>query len=388
MKRLHSLDALRGIAALCVVLWHWQHFFALSGAWPQGWQRGVQPLYWLLKPFYDAGWAAVDLFFALSGYVFFWLYAEAIRQCSIGLGRFALLRFSRLYPLHVLTLFLVAAMQGAFYRATGHFFIYRANDPQSFLLNLGFVQGWRPDAIQSFNGPAWSVSVEALLYGLFFLLALAGLARSPAALAMVALGVALMPLNFFVARGVIGFFCGGLAWFAATRIVSGVQARRHAVLVILAALLGWGIVIVASYTPLALEFYDWLNAYAPRGIAQGYAVQIYLLAFTLVLSPLTIVALALHEQLYQARLYKRLSFLGDISYSTYMLHFPLQLAVALIVLHAGSHPALFQSPVTLLLFLLVLIAFGALCYRSFERPMQRLFRGGRIGKNTARPPAP
>jgi uncharacterized membrane protein len=26
-ERLHTLDTLRGIAALSVVFWHWQHFF-------------------------------------------------------------------------------------------------------------------------------------------------------------------------------------------------------------------------------------------------------------------------------------------------------------------------------------------------------------------------
>jgi peptidoglycan/LPS O-acetylase OafA/YrhL len=32
-ERLYSLDALRGVAALVVIFWHWQHFF----------YRGTQP---------------------------------------------------------------------------------------------------------------------------------------------------------------------------------------------------------------------------------------------------------------------------------------------------------------------------------------------------------
>ena len=36
-KRLTSLDALRGVAALSIVVWHWQHFFAISGRWQTGW---------------------------------------------------------------------------------------------------------------------------------------------------------------------------------------------------------------------------------------------------------------------------------------------------------------------------------------------------------------
>src|ERR1700743_3406757 len=104
MKRLYALDALRGLAALSVVVWHWQHFYALSGTWQTGWQRASQPFFWALQPLYDAGWAAVDLFFALSGFVFFWLYGAAIASRSIGGPRFSLLRFSPLYPLRFSTL--------------------------------------------------------------------------------------------------------------------------------------------------------------------------------------------------------------------------------------------------------------------------------------------
>jgi peptidoglycan/LPS O-acetylase OafA/YrhL len=128
VKRLYSLDALRGIAALSVVIWHWQHFFAISGDWQAGWRRDSQPLFWLLKPLYEQGWIAVDLFFALSGFVFFWLYGEAIREHRMAPARFALLRFSRLYPLHFVTLIIVAVLQTFFFRATGTFFIFDAND--------------------------------------------------------------------------------------------------------------------------------------------------------------------------------------------------------------------------------------------------------------------
>ena len=49
-KRLTSLDALRGVAALSIVVWHWQHFFAIHGLWQSGWTAQMQRLYWLLTP--------------------------------------------------------------------------------------------------------------------------------------------------------------------------------------------------------------------------------------------------------------------------------------------------------------------------------------------------
>src|SRR5215467_7767481 len=147
-RRLTSLDALRGVAALAVVVWHWQHFFGIGGTFADGWTREMQPFFWLLKPLYLQGWAAVDLFFALSGFVFFWLYADAIRTRATGAGEFALLRVSRLYPLHLLMLIAVAMLQAAFLRAHGQFFIYQANDTPHFLAHLFFIQNWWPQMPQ------------------------------------------------------------------------------------------------------------------------------------------------------------------------------------------------------------------------------------------------
>ena len=75
--RLYSLDALRGLAALGVVLWHWQHFFTKGMGLP--YHAETLPFFGLLFPFYRFGWLAVFLFFSLSGFVFFWLYAQGLR---------------------------------------------------------------------------------------------------------------------------------------------------------------------------------------------------------------------------------------------------------------------------------------------------------------------
>jgi peptidoglycan/LPS O-acetylase OafA/YrhL len=51
--RLHSLDALRGLAALDVVLWHWQHFQLLGtqkSTW--SWSVGARPLDHSHQPFF------------------------------------------------------------------------------------------------------------------------------------------------------------------------------------------------------------------------------------------------------------------------------------------------------------------------------------------------
>ncbi|MBY0445501.1 MAG: hypothetical protein K2Q15_09875 [Burkholderiales bacterium] len=61
-KRFYSLDALRGIAALCVVFWHWQHFF-FAGTTAGKFDLERLPFSDGLSLLYTKGWLAVDLFF-------------------------------------------------------------------------------------------------------------------------------------------------------------------------------------------------------------------------------------------------------------------------------------------------------------------------------------
>jgi peptidoglycan/LPS O-acetylase OafA/YrhL len=90
-------------------------------------------------------------------------------------------------------------------------------------------------------------------------------------------------------------------------------------------------------------------------------------------SPLTILALALHERVLGGK-WERFSLLGDISYSTYMLHFPMQLSLALIAAHFALTPAFFENGIALAIFYIVLIGLGLLSFNLFERPMQTLLR--------------
>ena len=44
-KHLYALDVSRGVAALSVVLWHWQHFAYKGNSLSQDFIRENQPLY-------------------------------------------------------------------------------------------------------------------------------------------------------------------------------------------------------------------------------------------------------------------------------------------------------------------------------------------------------
>lgn len=373
VKRLYSLDALRGVAALAVVVWHWQHFLALGGNWtPEG--RLSQPFYAVLKPLYVQGWAAVDLFFVLSGFVFFWLYADAIRTHAIGGLRFAALRFSRLYPLHIVLLIVVAVLQYRFFKTHGVFFIYQANDWQHFLAQIFMVQNWWPRAEQSFDGPSWSVSIEVLLYLLFFIACRAGMKRKLHILAAALVGALLMPFDEHIGRGVAGFFMGGFAFAVWEHLRDDPRARTISRGLSIAVAAGWVLLFALIYGD-------------SHWIADGEANDKFLFVFDYLLCPATVLVLGLREYLHGAHP-RPLGRLGDISYATYMLQFPLQLLLANIAASAGWSPGNFMSPFALIAFYAGLIALGFLSYRYFERPMQALIRGTRRSRFASQPDQP
>ncbi len=353
--RFHSLDALRGVAALSVVFWHWQHF-GVGNPWPDA-----------LFPFYVSGWRAVDLFFVLSGFIFFWLYGERISSGAMDWRTFFVLRMSRLYPLHFATLLVVAAGQWIYIEANGRPFVYLWNDAWHFFLNLLFAQKWGLEQRFSFNGPSWSVSVEVLLYAAFFV-ALRWLPMRAVPIAMLAF-IGLEAPDHDFNRYCLGiFFVGGLTYLAYRQLVGRLWVERF---LRVAVLLAWGVTLVSVRTDITLD------AFMPTpGWSERFAVTF--------LFPLTVLYLALAETR-RGSLWRKAAWLGDISYSSYLLHFPLALVGVLLFPRAW-----FASPIALLLFFAVLIPLSLASHQYFEMPAQRWMRqrwGAGHRKAAARAPS-
>jgi peptidoglycan/LPS O-acetylase OafA/YrhL len=348
-ERLYALDALRGVAALAVVFWHWQHFF-FQGAVPGPLQVEQQPFYNLFALFYRHGGDAVALFFSLSGFIFFWLFSRAVASRELGGRQFLRERFSRLYPLHLATFGLVAVLQWVYTRYNGNSFVYPLNDAYHALLNLFLAPAWGFEKGWSFNGPAWSISVEVLLYAAFFLLF--RYSRYPLVVSVVPIVIAgyMFPDQYKITLGVLSFFCGGLAYRALTWMLEKRSDRAVGAMLVSGCTAAW-----------------W--AYDP-GTAQSLLIRFA------VLFPLTIMAVAACHQVLDP-LARRLAWLGDISYASYLLHFPLQICAALLADKFFPGRNVFYQPWTLLLFFALLIAASLVCHRWFERPMQRWLRAQR-----------
>ena len=329
IARFYSLDVLRAVAALSVVFYHWRQFFpvALSEE-PGATALSTPPLFKWIPLLYDKGWLAVDLFFSLSGFVFYWLYSRRVADGSVSPGKFALLRFSRLYPLHIATLILVAGSQLWLAHAGEGDYIYSNNDGKHFLLNLFFASSWGLESGFSFNGPIWSVSVEVLLYALFFaccrLLPVRGFVLAAISL-----------LGFFVVhqfcgavgRGIGSFFLGGCVFLTYQAIVTSRHANALAAGAISLTAGMWAVALGISHywtslASLSLRSVPFLWRF--EAVLQWGMSIPDIIGPVFVLFPLTILSLALLETR-QGTLGRRISFIGDMSYSCYVIHFPLAL---------------------------------------------------------------
>lgn len=367
-SRLHSLDALRTVAALAVVLAHWpQHFFAVAKF---GRPLSDAPFYPVLAGGYANGPTAVTFFFCLSGFIFYWLYAESIRQGKMEFGAFTRLRFSRLYPLHLATLLALVPLILVFHALTGDDFIYKYNDAYHFGLNLAFVQYWGFEKGLSWNGPSWSISVEIALYLIFF--AVCRL-LAPTVLQTICLILASLALAHFwpIAAGGIAFFAGGLTYHGFKR------AQRHrkiwaSALAVAATILIWRLFGPLTDGEVARQTAEAAGRVIPSGPIESLLLRGYLIfcgrARELALFPSLIFTFALLESATPRLPWHALGGVGNISFGVYLLHFPMQMALMIIALTLAWPGDVFTWPTTFIVFFGCLLLGACASYRYLERP--------------------
>lgn len=120
------------------------------------------------------GRLGVDLFFALSGFILTYTYLHSIgpRLKSSKTLKFWWLRLARIYPVHLVMLFVAGAAVIAQARVTGNELDRVWLNPWDFVKNLLLIQEWGPNPQRGWNFVAWSLSMEWLAYLLFPLLIL------------------------------------------------------------------------------------------------------------------------------------------------------------------------------------------------------------------------
>ncbi|WP_428489049.1 acyltransferase family protein [Rhodopila sp.] len=362
--RLIGLELLRFLAATGVLVWHYQHFLFV-GHHEAAYHVGRLPFRALLAPFYLYGYSGVQLFWCISGFILTWKYRDSISQARLSFGRFLVLRLSRLYPLHLATLLIVAALQALYAARFGETFVYLFNDASHFVMNLFFANWWGWQSGESFNGPSWSVSAELLIYvGFFWITRRAGAGWRTDALAM--FGFAIAAPIAKAAFGIKPAFSGAGTFF----FLGALTCHLH----------DWITTLDRTWHRRCA-----LGCAALIAVCAGL-VATHVLAIagaSLAMFPAAILLAQLVIRPRRQRTRTLLIALGNLTYASYMLHFPMQLATMLLLSQfAIAVPPLIYHDWFMLAYLGSVFAAAFIVFRWVERPAQTVLR--RIPHDRAR----
>jgi peptidoglycan/LPS O-acetylase OafA/YrhL len=315
-RRLGTIDGLRGVAAFSVA---WFHFTNGTTLLPNGW----------LKSSGQYGWVGVEMFFVISGFIIpYSLYRAGYRSSDFGL--FLVKRIARLDPPYFADILLVIALGYVVPFAPG----FRGQPPHytwtQLLCHVGYIntivgKPW-------VNPVFWSLGIEFQYY--------------------LTIG-ALFPL-LVDRRRTVRF------GFLAILILAAILVRRSSLVFV------WFPLFVAGI----LTFQRKVGLISTRTLGVGLAATgcvCWFLSGPLIAIVVVGTALIIH---YVQLATSRLTNLGLISYSLYLLHVPI--GGKIVNLGARFAHALPAQVLVLAAAAAGSIASAALFYRFVEMPSQRL----------------
>lgn len=347
-----ELTGLRGWAALWVTFFHLQYGFNFS-----------PDFYFLLFPsrFIQKGYLAVDIFFILSGYVM-------ALTCASWEGRnpfdffksFIWRRLARIYPLHLFSLLLMMGL-ALFSVPT----VPWEQWGRSILAHLTLTHSWGEFYTPDWNYPSWSISAEWAAYLSFPLLLLlnrkVSRSLSGIAAAVILPMAALIWLAYSLKEGsmdmtwdwgwyrcLIEFWIGLSLWRLG-------QMLGPMLTVSIKKSLGTVLTVIA-----AISLGLFLESPLPDPVIIPLAT---VLIFSVVLG----------SRLWTFILGNRVSnYLGEISYSLYMLHVPVGLTLLKLWRYKfGELQSAISGFVALTVTLMVLFLVASLMHHYFEKPLRQ-----------------
>jgi peptidoglycan/LPS O-acetylase OafA/YrhL len=354
-----ALTGLRAFAALAIVFFH----LRISGFVPPGYVAAL--------PAVTSFYLGVDLFFLLSGFVLMHVHGGEFRHIAAGpVRRFYALRLARIYPVHVTVLALlvvVVAAQLLLAPAAARMPQFEKRFGVEALVSHLLLVGW---SSPTWNQPAWSLSAEWTAYLAFPLL--------PCVLSRMSPGRAL---------GLLALLAAGFTWVYAGPF--DYVLDRH------------GLVRVAFEFPIGCLLYRLARSLPARVAlplllaAAGLVVALYGTRWgdLAVVPALAVLVLACGSPnvLSRALSARWLVWLGEISYSIYMLHVVVlgfagrAAPLVLRIVPAGGRPAMMA------LALAAVVGCAAALHYTVERPARQYLRrriDERSGRLAEAPAAP
>ncbi|MEU8586875.1 acyltransferase [Streptomyces sp. NPDC048664] len=337
-RRIYLLDALRLIAALAVLSYH---YMARGG----GWHTDVKAVFPTAFPFAAYGWLGVQLFFLISGFVI------CMSCWGKSLREFFVSRVVRLYPAYwfavVATTVTVAVIPGGASRP-------RWSDV---LTNLTMLQ--EAFGVEHVDGAYWSLFAELRFYLLFAVVAWWGLTyRRVLLFACVWAAASVLyarapvddPIRVLIMPDDSWYFIAGIALYLMHRF------RPNLML--------WGVVLLCFCSSLPFALNTWKNT----ATYMGHAVPSWPVVLIIAAS-FGVMALVATKDLSFIR-WRWLSYAGALTYPLYLLH--QVIGRELFSLLDG------RMPTYALLALVVtgMLAAAWLVHRFVERPLGRRLKHG------------
>ena len=350
-QRLPALDGLRALAILLVFFRHAAYLFTQQKDVPV-------PDLGALWTVMINGWIGVDLFFVLSGYL---ITSSLLKSGRHDWKRYAQKRVLRIVPAYVAVLLLCVA--GAF----PFFAISQEGMPWRVFYHLLFLQDYLPANI---NVVFWSLGVEEKFYIVapFLIFWLAKRKHiAPCLLALILAGYALRLLSFYMANPQ-----DYVAFFETSR--SPFHANLETLLLGV-AIAFWrvdGTRMLASKTPQRIF---WAAIFALLALMASHEMMHGIGWFDVAVQPLLIAgtmgALVFSVAAgYSAAFLRGVAarFLSRISYSFYLVHFPLMPAAFFCSLALGQYMGLQSFWIYGATYLLLSPAAASALYYVVEKP--------------------
>ena len=344
---LKPLTALRIFAALWVVLFDY---------WPN---LGLATPMIVAK-----GYLGVELFFTLSGFILCHVYLEQVEQRRFQYGGFLWARLARIYPMHLATIALIAVM-GLAATAIGHPVDANAVSWRALPANLLLINAWGFAPVSGWNHASWSISAEWLAYLLFPAFAFLALKLKDHPRLAIALAVT------FMAALYAGF----------TRLTG--QALTHATI-------AWGALrIVPCFAFGCAAYLAWRANLVRSAVAAWAGATISgaaLITFAQLGAPDEaivaaagglILSLAFVSKTWTTgRVLDVFVYLGEISYSVYMLFVPWQLLFVNLTSRLLHYDKDHMPVYVWLIYVGSVIPLAAAAHHLIERPARTWMRRG------------
>ncbi|PWJ40935.1 acyltransferase family protein [Sediminitomix flava] len=354
--RIDSLTFLRFLAAFIVVIFHLG-----KGTWFTSTFGRIA----------TSGPQMVSFFFVLSGFV---MVLSQFRKPNFSIKEYYFNRFIRIYPLYLFGIIIIYPFKSI------------ASDGYALLLNLFTLQSWFPPYPLSFNGPSWSISVEAFFYMLFpFILYYIKNAK-PRVIYVFMFSLFIWGVTQLIHINLLNkpFYNGPngvphqlIYYLPISHLGSFLLGITAAYLFL--RLEAWKTVIKPSnpiYTVLALVLMYSVLLLEPKIVSViGYRLPFGGSFHSLIFS-FCIFVIAASDNIMTKVLSNRVFvFLGEISFAIYLLHSPLY----------KIYKEYFQSYIItkgfsktgeLLIFLTAMIFISSIVYVFYEKPISRYFHKG------------